>query len=155
MTSDTLYSGLPDPDTQEAFYRDVPTKRAVAWAIDVVITSLLTLIALPFTLFTALFYLPVLYMIIAFVYRAATIAGGSATLGMRLTGLQILNHKGERLDPLTAILHVSGYVASMTMVVPQIISVALMLTSARRQGLTDMVLSTAAVNRAARPFAGA
>jgi hypothetical protein len=35
------------------------------------------------------------------------------------------------------------------MVLPQIVSIILMLTSERRQGLTDMFMGTAAINRAA------
>jgi hypothetical protein len=37
----------------------------------------------------------------------------------------------------------------MAFVVPQIISVILMLTGARAQGLSDLVLGTAAINRRA------
>ncbi|APX88469.1 hypothetical protein BV394_00940 [Brevirhabdus pacifica] len=149
MHTQPIHHRLPDPVEQEEFYRDVPTKRAIAWIVDVLITALLTALVVPFTLFTALFYLPFLYMLVGWIYRSASMASGSATLGMRLTGLVVLDRDGDRLDAATAVLHTTGYVASMSFVIPQLVSVALMLTSARRQGLSDMVLGTVALNRAA------
>lgn len=155
MNTSPHHDRLPDPVEQEAFYRDVPTKRAIAWLVDVVITVVLTVIAVPFTLFTALFYLPVLYLLVAIIYRSASMAAGSATLGMRLTGIVVLDRNGERLDPISAILHTLGYVVSMSMVIPQLISIAMMLTSEKRQGLSDLVLGTVALNRAAETFGAA
>ncbi|MGJ8558402.1 MAG: RDD family protein, partial [Sulfitobacter geojensis] len=40
-----------------------------------------------------------------------------------------------------------GYSVSFAIPVLQLISIVLMLTSARRQGLTDMVLGTVALNK--------
>jgi hypothetical protein len=33
---------LPDPQLQPEFYRDVPIKRALAWAIDFVVVCILS-----------------------------------------------------------------------------------------------------------------
>lgn len=48
-----------------------------------------------------------------------------------------------------AALHTLGYTISVSMVFPQAIPIILMLTPARSQGLTDIVLGTTALNRAA------
>lgn len=150
MTQSDVFPDLPDPDTQAEFYADVPTKRLVAWVIDMAIIIALTLLAIPLTLFTAFFYLPFLMMVIGFVYRILTIANRSATPGMRLVAIEFRTRRGEKFDLSMAVLHTLGYTISIAMVFPQIISVILMLTSARKQGLTDMVLGSVAINRSAR-----
>ena len=48
-----------------------------------------------------------------------------------------------------AIAHTAGYFVSMAVAVIQIISVIMMLTSARGQGLTDSFLGTVMINRRA------
>ena len=56
---------------------------------------------------------------------------------------------GRRLDFGLALLHTLGYTVSMSLPLIQIVSIVLMLSSERRQGLTDMALGTAMVNRRA------
>lgn len=141
--------GLPDPLREPAFYEGVATKRALAWVIDEALIFALCLVALPFTAFTAIFWWPVLWMLVGLPYRWATLARGSATLGMRLMAIQIRDRRGERLDPQTAGLHVAGYAVSMTLLPLQVVSVALMAGLGRGQGLTDLALGTAAINRPA------
>ena len=141
---------LPDPVTMPDYYRDVPTKRLVAWIVDGLLIAILVAVAIPFTLFTALFYLPLLWIAISFAYRTITIANGSATLGMRLMGIELRDSRGEPLDFVTAALHTGGYLVSVSFVFPQIISIVMMLTGARKQGLTDTILATAAINRSPR-----
>lgn len=63
--------------------------------------------------------------------------------------VEIRTQDGRRLDMPTAALHTLGYTVSVSMMVPQIVSIVLMLTSRRGQGLTDMVLGTAMLNKAA------
>ncbi len=79
----------PDPDTQPQFYTGVPTKRLVAWILDMVLIVLICLAILPFTAFTGIFFFPFLMLIVGFLYRVATLTGGSATWGMRLLSLEI------------------------------------------------------------------
>ncbi len=143
------YEGLPDPDTQAHFYADVPAKRFIAWVADTVLIALITLIVIPFTAFTALFFLPVLYMVIAVLYRSLSLARRSATPGMRLVAIEFRCHDGARLDPVFAVIHTLAYTVSVSMVLPQVISVIMMLTTPRGQGLTDLVLGTVAINRPA------
>ncbi len=147
MTTATL--GLPDPDAMPEFYADTATKRALAWVVDVTVVALLSLIAVPFTLFTALFYLPVLMMTVGFIYRTATLARYSATPGMRLLALELRDANGARFDLPTAVGHTLGYAVSILVFPLQLISIALMVTTPRAQSLTDHGLGTAAVNRAA------
>lgn len=52
-------------------------------------------------------------------------------------------------DQSQAFLHTAGYSLSIMMVPLQLVSVVLMLSSPRRQGLTDMVMGTVALNRRA------
>lgn len=139
--------GLPDPMREPAFYQGVVTKRALAWVVDAGVTLLLCLLILPFTAFTALFWWPVLWMVVGFLYRWATLAGGSATWGMRLMALTIRERDGSPLSGATALAHTVGYSVSLAMFPLQLISVALMVVLGRGQGLTDMILGTAAINR--------
>ncbi len=141
---------LPDPVHQSEFYAGVAPKRAMAWLVDTLLTALLTAIIVPFTAFTGLFFLPLLYAVVSFFYRWLSIARSSATPGMRLTGIELRRADGMTFDGLTALLHTAGYVISFSMVLPQILSVALMLFSQRGQGLTDHVLGSVALNRPSR-----
>lgn len=143
-------SGLPDPDTQGEFYADVPLKRLIAWAIDATLIFLLAFLISLLTIGVGFFFFGALILAITFIYRTVSLANRSATPGMRLAAIEMRNHRGERFDLATAALHTLAYQVSVSMVVPQIISIVLMLTTARAQGLTDHVLGTAAVNRAAR-----
>ena len=140
---------LPDPDTQSHFYETVPTKRLLAWVVDTVLIVLACVAVLPFTAFTGIFFFPLLILTIGFVYRVVTIATGSATWGMRLFAIEFRTAKGERFDLGTAFAHTLGYSISVAIPVLQVISVVLMLTTARGQGLTDHVLGTVALNRRA------
>ncbi len=141
-----IRTGLPDPDTHPEFYDDVPVKRLMAWVVDVVLIAIATAAISVFTLFLAPLFLP-LFLVVGFLYRWMTISGGSATLGMRLMAIELRASDGERLDGLTAFLHVAGYTVSVITFPLQLISIVLILTTARKQGLTDMVLGTAAINR--------
>ncbi|PVA12032.1 hypothetical protein DC366_00435 [Pelagivirga sediminicola] len=142
-------SALPDPDAQPEFYDSIPTKRLLAWIVDSVLIGVFCVIALILTLGIGFFFLPLLMLTVGFCYRAATLARGSATWGMALMAVEVRRHDGERLDPLTALLHTLGYSVSMAFVLPQVVSVLLMLLSGRAQGLTDFVLGTAVINRRA------
>jgi len=144
---DRLSPGLPNPAREPAFYAGVATKRALAWVIDAAITFLLCLLALPFTAFTALFWWPVLWVAVGFLYRWATIAGGSATWGMRIMALTLREGDGSRLSGATAFVHTLGYSASLAIFPLQLVSVALMAGLGRGQGLTDLLIGTAAINR--------
>ncbi|MFT4619308.1 MAG: putative RDD family membrane protein YckC [Sulfitobacter sp.] len=142
-------TALPDPRYHADLYAGVPSKRLVAWFVDVVFTMLITAALVPFTLFTALLYLPLLYLVVSFVYRWITLTRGSATPGMRLAAIELRNRDGNRLDAGEAALHTLGYTMSFAVFPAQIVSVALMMISERGQGLTDHIMGTAMLNRRA------
>lgn len=139
----------PDPDIQPEFYEGIPAKRLLAWVIDVLIIAGFTLIAVPLTAFIGLFFLPFLYMMIGFAYRIVTLSRGSATWGMRLMAIELRNRDDAPFDLPLAFAHTLGYTVSLAMPLLQLGSVVLMLGSERRQGLSDMVLGTVALNRRA------
>lgn len=141
---------LADPITQPQFYRDVATKRLLAWVIDTIIILLISLLIVPFTAFVAVFFIFGLMTIVGFVYRVITLATGSATWGMRLMAVEIRGAGGERLDFGQAFLHTLGYTISWAVAPAQLISIVLMATSNRGQGLTDHLMGSAAMNRKAR-----
>ena len=136
----------PDPVRHAAFYQGVLPKRFLAWVMDVVLIAVVTALIVPFTAFTALLFLPALFLVVGFVYRWVTLSGRSATWGMRLMNIEFLDRNGQRFDAGTALLHTLGYSLSMAFVMPQILSVALMMLTSRRQGLSDMVLGSVAIN---------
>lgn len=137
----------PDPDTQPEFYAGLLGKRLVAWLIDALFTLLLCLLVLPFTAFTALFYWPLLWLVVGFFYRVATLANGSATWGMRLVAMELRDAEDRRLSGGQALMHTLGYSISVAMAPLQFISVLMMMLSPRRQGLTDLLLGTVPLNR--------
>lgn len=142
-------TGLPDPYTQAEFYNDVPTKRLIAWIVDSLVIALFVFVLTLLSIFTALFILPLVWLTVGFLYRWITIAGRSATPGMRLVSLELRRGDGSRFDGTTALLHTAGYTFSVVTFPLQLISIAMMLMTERKQGLTDMILGTAAINRAA------
>jgi uncharacterized RDD family membrane protein YckC len=103
----------------------------------------------PFTAFTGLFFFPVLMAVVGFAYRVVTIARGSATWGMRLMAIEFRGSDGQRFDLGLAFAHTLGLTISFALPILQVISIVLMLTGARGQGLSDLVLGSVAVNRRA------
>lgn len=150
MTMTDTYSGLPSPDRHAEFYADVPSKRFFAFIIDSILIILISLLLIMITAFTALFFLGFLGLVVGFIYRTVSLANKSATPGMRFMAIEFRNHRGECFDLNTAFIHTLLFTISMSMVLPQLISIVLMLTTGRAQGLSDFFLGTAAVNRAAR-----
>jgi len=145
----TSTSGLPDPDLHAEFYTDIPLKRLIAWAFDSVIVLVLTILVLPLTAFTGLFFFPLLFTMISFAYRVVTISSRSATWGMRLVSIELRDARGERFSTGLAAGHTFLYVAMFWTLLLELASIIMMLTGARRQGLHDLLLGTAAVNRTA------
>ncbi|MCC7319843.1 MAG: RDD family protein [Rubellimicrobium sp.] len=141
--------GLPDPRQAPEFYEGVAVKRLVAFVVDSLLTLVLSLLILPFTAFIALFFFPFLWGAVAAVYRVVTLARGSATWGMRLMAIELREADGLPLRPRVALLHVAGLYLSCLALPVQAVSVGLMLLTERGQGLSDLVLGTAMINRPA------
>ena len=145
--ADTLNPGLPDPVAEPQFYAGVNTKRLIAWLFDAVMIALLCALIVPFTAFTAVFFFPLLWIVTGFLYRWATLAGGSATWGMRLMSIELREADGLRLSGGMAFVHTLGYSVSVAVAPLQLISVLAMIALGRGQGLTDLILGTAMINR--------
>jgi uncharacterized RDD family membrane protein YckC len=145
--------GLPDPDRDPQFYDGVRARRLTAWFVDVAIILLVGVpVAVLFGLFTLGFGFALFPLIVAgvgFVYRTATLAGGSGTWGMRLMGIEFRRHDGTRFDLLTAFLHTAIYAFAMSVVVVQLLSCGTILLTRYRQSVADIVLRTTAINRPA------
>lgn len=140
---------IPDPVTQPEFYSDVPVKRLIAWFADTLIVAAVCVLILPLTAFTGLFFFPLLMLFVGFAYRIVTISRGSATWGMRLMAIEFRTATGARFDLQMAFLHTLAFTISCAFFLLQIVSVVLMLTSPRAQGLGDHLLGTVALNRRA------
>lgn len=140
-------SALPDPDHDPAFYDGVPAKRLFAWVVDVVLVSLITFVLGLVTLSALWWIWPLTFIMVNFLYRAGTIAAGSATPGMRLMNLELRGATGARLSGGEAVLHTLGYMVATGFVIVQMISIVMMAFGARHQGLHDLILGSAAINR--------
>lgn len=141
---------LPNPEIQPEFFEDVVSKRLMAWIVDVVLISAMTAVLTVFSLFTALFVLPLVFALVGFIYRWIGLTRHSATVGMRLMSVEFRKADGEDFDGGTAFLHTAGYYASVAVFPAQLVSIVMMLISERRQGLTDTVLGTALLNMRTR-----
>lgn len=142
-------SAPPDPITQAEFYADIPLKRFLAWTVDAALIFVLVLLALPLTAFLGLLFFPLLWLATGFLYRWITLAGGSATWGMRLMAIEFRDASGRRFDSGTALLHTAIYSVAMGTFVLQLLSAVLILVSERHQSLSDHLLGSVAINRAA------
>ena len=127
-------------------YDGVTIKRGIAWVFDIVLIAMLCALVLPFTAFTGIFFFPFLMLVVGFVYRWFTLAGGSSTWGMRLVGIRFRDLHGAPLSSGLAFAHTLGYTISITIAPLQLISIILMFATPRGQGLTDIVLGTEAIN---------
>lgn len=140
-------TALPDPDYQSEFYASVAPKRLIAWIVDsAVIIALCVAIGI-LTAFIGFFFWPLLYLMIGFAYRTITIANGSGTWGMRFAGIELRDLSGRRLDTQMAALHTGAYTMALALPPLQIVSIIMMMTSARGQGLGDALLGTVMLNR--------
>ncbi|MCS6621590.1 RDD family protein [Roseibacterium beibuensis] len=143
----TYNSALPDPDYDHAYYDGVPAKRLFAWVIDVLIVTLITLVLGVITLTALLWIWPVVYVTVAFLYRWGSVATWSATLGMRLMNLQLRGRTGHVLSTGEAAAHTGLYLFLSASMILQLVSVGAIALSQRHQGLHDLILGTAALNR--------
>lgn len=143
-----------DPAFEHESYQGVPLRRLVAFCVDVVIVFVISaavmLIGVVFTFLTLGLGAPLAVLAVSladFLYRWLLLAEGSATLGMRLVGIQIRDCEGRRLDALLALLHVAGFYVSIIFAPLLIISWVVMAFTPERRMLHDLVLGTLAVNR--------
>ncbi|MDB5574106.1 MAG: domain containing protein [Tardiphaga sp.] len=166
----TWRSGQPAGDDAYAYgadmnpelYSGVLTKRLVAFLIDVVIISIPVVLA---TIFIALFGVVTLGLgwglfwllspasiVWPVVYYGCSLGGPhSATVGMRMLGLQMRTGTGERGYFVLGAAHALLFWASVSLLTPFVLLVGLF--NSRRRLLHDLVLGTVVVNTAAQAFA--
>ncbi|MGX9354218.1 RDD family protein [Roseobacteraceae bacterium S113] len=142
-------SALPDPQYQPEFYDSVTSKRAIAWVIDMVLVFIIAILMTPFTGFMSLFIFPFFLLIVGFAYRVITITLGSATWGMRIMAIELRDMSGAPLTLGPAFVHTLLYSISIGIVLVQAVSIVLMFTSERGQGLSDHLLGTVMLNKRA------
>ena len=147
----TAEIGLPNPDTDPQFYDGVPARRAVAWVIDTVAILLISMVLIPIlgvaTLGLGFFFVPVMFLMIGFGYRAGFLTARSATPGLALMGIELRTASGERFEAIEAVLHTLGYTLVIASIVGQMASCILALVTPKGQSIPDLVLGTAAINR--------
>ncbi|MEE9428594.1 MAG: RDD family protein [Paracoccaceae bacterium] len=149
MTTLDTNTHFPDPITHREFYADVTTKRLVAFFIDSILITAIALALATLTAFLALLFFGFLSMIVGLIYRSVSLSNSSATPGMRMMGIEFRTHQGEKLSSGMAIAHTILFTLSFSMVLPQVISIILILTTSKGQSLNDMLLGTAIINKSA------
>ncbi|WP_181701878.1 RDD family protein [Chthonobacter albigriseus] len=142
-----------DPLTDGRLYDGVRTRRAIGFLLDAVVLAILTLLASVLIFFLGIFTLglgwllyPLLWPVLALIYCAFTMGGpNSATPGMRAMGLEVRQLDGQKLTPVIAAIHSVLFYASVSILTPFVLVVALI--SDRKRLLHDLVLGTVVVNR--------
>lgn len=141
-----------DPVRQPELFDGVLSKRIVAFILDAVIIVLLMVPAalLVFILGFVTFGIGwllygVLFAVVALGYVALTLGGpASATVGMRLSGLEMRTWNGGRMFGLLAIMHALLFWFSVSILTPLILLVGLF--TYRKQLLHDLLLGVVMLN---------
>ena len=142
-----------NPSTQPELFDGVLSKRIVGFIVDAVLivalmipAGLMVAILGLFTFGIAWFVLyPPLFAIVALGYVALTLGGqSSATVGMRMTGIEMRTWSGQKMFPLLAVMHALIFWFSVGLLTPLILLVGLF--TYRRQLIHDLLLSVVAVN---------
>jgi uncharacterized RDD family membrane protein YckC len=141
-----------DPVRQPELFDGVLSRRIVAFCVDAVLVFVLTL---PVVLMLALlgfvtFFLSWLLIgpsfgLVALAYVALTLGGpASATVGMRLAGVEMRTWSGAPLFPLLAVMHALVFWISVAVLTPLILLLGLF--TYRRQLLHDLLLGVVMLN---------
>jgi uncharacterized RDD family membrane protein YckC len=141
-----------DPDTQPDLFDGILSKRIIAFVVDAVLivalmipAALLVLILGVVTLGIGWLLFPPLFAIVALAYVALTMGGpSSATIGMRIAGVEMRTWSGQKMFPLLAIMHSLIFWFSVGLLTPLILLVGLF--TARRQLLHDLLLGVVALS---------
>jgi uncharacterized RDD family membrane protein YckC len=144
-----------DPAFQPELYQGVLTKRTLAFLLDVVIISIPVVLAIIFIAIFGVLTLGLgwgLFWLVSpasviwpVVYYGASLGGPhSATVGMRMLGLQMRTGTGERGYFVLGAAHALLFWASVSLLTPFVLLVAFF--NGRRRLLHDIVLGTMVVN---------
>lgn len=148
--------GVPDPVHDGQFYQGVPGRRFTAFCIDFLVIVALWLVVLVVGLILTVITFGVatpaavlVFSLTGFLYRWIMLVQRSATLGMMLTGIEVRDAAGNRLDPVTAFLHVAGFYVSVFITPLLVIGWFVMAVTPHRRMLHDLVLGAVVINRPA------
>ncbi|MDB9857215.1 RDD family protein [Amylibacter sp.] len=140
-------SHLPDPKLDSQFYDGVPFKRLFAWVIDATLIFAICIGLVVITVGFGAFIFPLLAFVANIIYRIYCLTKWSATLGMRVLGIEIRNMQGDRIDQREASFHTGLYIFLTLTGLGIPASALAMLVTERGQGLHDLILGTTAINR--------
>ena len=140
-----------DPAVHPERYDGVRTRRIFAFLIDATAIFFLMVAAYVviavlgvFTLGLLWLLFPAVWPVVAILYSVMTLGGpSSATPGMRFTGIEVRTVDGGRMDYGLALLHALLFWASVAILTPFVLLVALF--TERKQLLHDLIIGTAAV----------
>jgi uncharacterized RDD family membrane protein YckC len=141
-----------DPRAEPELFDGVLSKRIIAFIIDAIIIVLLMIPAalvvfiVGFVTFGLGWFLySALFAIVALGYVALTLGGpNSATVGMRMSGLEMRTWNGAPMFSLLAVFHALIFWFSVGLLTPLVLLVGLFTT--RKQLLHDLILGTVVVN---------
>jgi uncharacterized RDD family membrane protein YckC len=147
LNQNPLYAA---PDDWRA-YSGVLSRRVFAFILDYLIVALLCIpaaIVLFFlsimTLGLGFFLYPALYVIVAGIYFGLTVGGSSqASLGMRAMGISMARVDGQRIDFLTAIVHLALFWILNSVLTPLVLLVGLF--TERSRLLHDLLIGTVTI----------
>ncbi|MEP5760379.1 MAG: RDD family protein [Litoreibacter sp.] len=137
---------LPDPIAQPEFYQGTAVKRFFSWMIDLVIIFLISAVIATLPFFIGWFFFPLIFLATQMIYCIGSLSRQSSTPGMRLMNIELRGPNGGYLQPGEAALHTIAYVVSMGFVIPQLITLALIMISPKGQGLHDLIVGATVIN---------
>jgi len=145
-----------DPVRQREYFEGVLSRRVIAFVIDLTIILALTLAAYVFLFIAGIFtlgltwlLLGVAFPIVALSYNAYTLSRPqSATIGMRVTDLQMRTWYGAPMYALLAAFHAILFYVSVTFLTPFILLLAPF--NGRKRCLHDYFAGTVVINTDAR-----
>jgi uncharacterized RDD family membrane protein YckC len=141
-----------DPAARPELFEGVLAKRIVAFLIDaliivgLMIPAILVVLVIGFvTLGIGWLLFPPLFALVALGYVGFTLGGpNSATIGMRMAGVEMRTWNGAPMFALLAIIHALLFWFSIGLLTPLILLVGLF--TRRRQLLHDLLLGVVVVN---------
>ncbi|MEQ8697586.1 MAG: RDD family protein [Bauldia litoralis] len=147
-------SAVYDPDLRPELFDAILSKRVVAFVVDAIIIVLLMIPAALVVFIVGVVTFGIgwllygaLFAIVALGYIALTLGGPrSATVGMRMTDIEMRTWNGGPSFPLLAVMHALIFWFSVGLLTPFILLVGLF--TRRRQLLHDLLLGTIVVNSA-------
>ena len=141
-----------DPAAQPEYFEGVLGRRIIAFLIDIMIIFVLTTATYAFLLVAGVFTLGLAWLLFGIAFPAVALAYNawtlsrlpSATIGMRLLGLQMRTWYGDRMYALLAAFHALLYYLSVTTLTPFILLIAPF--NGRKRCLHDFLAGTVVVN---------